>query len=77
MARQRARLRHLQEGDASTCFFHLQACHRQRKNYLASIVHNGQTFIEEEAKSDLVYVYYSSILGMPFARQNAIDLSQL
>jgi hypothetical protein len=33
MARQRAKTRHLREGDASTRFFHLQACHRRRKNY--------------------------------------------
>lgn len=41
LARQRARTRFLQEGDASTRFFHLQACHRRRKNYLAAVHHNG------------------------------------
>lgn len=33
MAWQRARIRHLSDGDACTRYFHLQACHRRRKNY--------------------------------------------
>lgn len=41
MARQRARTRHLREGEACTKYFHLQACHRRRKNYLLSISHDG------------------------------------
>jgi hypothetical protein len=44
MAQQRARSRHLREGDACTKYFHLQACHRRRKNYLFALSHNGQTF---------------------------------
>jgi hypothetical protein len=60
MARQRARTRHLQEGDACTKYFHLQACHRRRKNYLFAITHNGQTFSEEEAKAGIVYSFYKA-----------------
>jgi hypothetical protein len=32
LARTIARIRYLEEGDANTKFFHLQACHRSRKN---------------------------------------------
>jgi hypothetical protein len=32
IARHRSRIRYLEEGDANTKFFHLQACHRSRKN---------------------------------------------
>lgn len=63
MARQRARTRQLQEGDACTRYFHLQACHRRRKNYLFAIAHNGHTFTEEEAKAELVFYYYDDMLG--------------
>lgn len=77
MARQRVRTRHLQEGDACTRYFHLQACHRRRKNYLLAISHNGQTFTEEEAKADIVFSYYNEILGKPFQRLHRIDLQQL
>jgi len=41
IARQRARLRFLREGDANTRFFHLQACHRSRKNIIPAILHDG------------------------------------
>jgi hypothetical protein len=75
MARQRARTRFLRKGDASTGFFHLQACHRCRKNYLAAVHHNGQLFTEEEAKADLVHDYYQNILGTPFICEHTIDLS--
>lgn len=61
----------------STRYFHLQACHRRRKNYLLAISHNGQTFTEEEAKADIVFSYYNEILGKPFQRLHRIDLQQL
>jgi hypothetical protein len=77
MARQRARTRQLNEGDACTRFFHLQACHRRRKNYFFAISHNGQTFTEEEAKADIVFTYYHGLLGTAFPRQHRIDLSKL
>lgn len=68
--------RFLAEGDANTCFFHLQACHRRRKNQLPSLSHNGLTFTAEEAKADLVYSYYDS-LGKNLARLHRIDLERL
>jgi hypothetical protein len=37
IARQRARFTFLSEGNASTKFFHLQACHRQRKNDIVQL----------------------------------------
>lgn len=77
LARQRARNRFLREGDACTRFFHIQACHRRRKNYISAVHHDGQVFTEEEAKSEIVYEYYHQILGRPFTRQHTIDLHQL
>lgn len=43
-------------------YFHLQACHRHRKNYLFAIDRNGQTFSVEQAKANVVYSYYDIIL---------------
>ncbi|WVZ82473.1 hypothetical protein U9M48_029730 [Paspalum notatum var. saurae] len=77
MARQRARTRYLRENDACTKFFHLQACHRRRKNYLFAINHAGQTFSDEQAKAGIVHSYYSDLLGTPFPRQQRIDLTRL
>lgn len=39
IARQRSRVRFLAEGDANTKFFQLQACHRNRKNYIHTLHH--------------------------------------
>lgn len=77
MARQRTRERHLREGDACTKYFHLQACHHRRKNYLFAIEHNGHTFTEEQAKANVVHSYYDAILGTPFQRQHRINLHLL
>lgn len=77
MARQRARTRQLRDSDACTRYFHLQACHRCRKNYLFAISHNGHTFTEEQAKANIVFSYYNDLLGAPFARTHRIDFSQL
>lgn len=77
MARQRARNRQLAEGDACTRFFHLQACHRRRKNYLFALQHDGQTFTEEDIKADIAFDYYDGLLGTTFARAHLIDLTQL
>lgn len=38
----RSRIRYLEEGDANTKFFHLQAWHRRRKNYIPTVQHEGQ-----------------------------------
>lgn len=77
MARQRARTRNLREGDACTKYFHLQAYHRQRKNFLLAISHHGQTFTEDEAKAGIVFEFYNNLLGVPFLRQHRLDLDQL
>jgi hypothetical protein len=77
IARHRSRIRFLEEGDANTKYFHLQACHRNRKNLIPSIQHEGQYFSAEEAKQELVYNYYNAILGTPFARSHALHLEGL
>ena len=77
IARQRSRLRFLEEGDANTKFFHLQACHRNRKNHIPSISHNGVWFSSDEAKSEVIYGYFNGILGTPFQRQHTIELEDL
>lgn len=72
-----SRIRFLGEGDANTKFFHLQACHRSRKNHIPAVQHKGVWFSAEEAKEDLIYNYYNAILGTPFQRQHSIHLDEL
>jgi len=57
--------------------FHLQACQRRRKNYMFAIVHEGNTFTEEQAKAGIVFNYYNDIIGKPFRRLHRIDLGRL
>jgi hypothetical protein len=57
IARQCSRLRFLEEGDANTKFFHLQACHRNCKNHIPSILHEGVWFSTDEAESKVIYDY--------------------
>lgn len=65
IARHRSHIRYLEEGDANMKFFHLQACHRNRKNHIPSIHHMGQWFSAEEAKEGIIFSYYKDILGTP------------
>jgi hypothetical protein len=77
IARQCSRLRFLEEGDANTKFFHLQACHRNCKNHIPSILHEGVWFSTDEAKSKVIYDYFNGILGTLFHRQHTIEFGGL
>lgn len=77
IARQRSRIRFLSEGDAKTKFFHLQVCHRNRKNIIPVVQHDGQWFSGEEAKADLVFEYYNGILERPFRHDHSLHLGSL
>lgn len=59
ISQQRSRIRFLEEGDANTKFFHLQACHRNRKSFIPSLQLDGQTVTDEEAMADHIFEYYN------------------
>lgn len=77
IVRQKSRCRFLSEGDAKTRFFHLQNCHRWRKNYLHSFPHEGVLFSTDEAKSEAVFDYFNGVFGSRFQRSHSIDLERL
>ena len=77
IACQRARIRNLEEGDANTRFFHLQACHRKRKNFIPTLEDDGQVLSDQDAKSEKIYTYFSEVLGTSFLRCHRIDLNAL
>jgi hypothetical protein len=77
IARQRARLMYLVEGDANTRFFHLQACHRSRKNHIASLKVHDSEIVLNEKMANAVFEHYNAIMGTPFQRTADIDLDAL
>jgi hypothetical protein len=46
IARQCSRILHLKEGDANTCYFQLQACHRSKKSFIDKLTHQGCTLVD-------------------------------
>lgn len=77
IARHRSRIRYLEEGDANTKFFHLQACHRSRKSQILSLHHDGHWFTYDKAKEGVIFEYYKNILGTPFQRIHSLHLQDL
>jgi len=66
IARHRSRIRYLEEGDANTKFFHLQACHRNRKSYIPAIHHEGTWVSAEMDKEEVIYNHYKGYSGPLF-----------
>jgi hypothetical protein len=77
IARQRSRLLFLAEGHANTKFYHLQACHRNRKNRIHSLNVHGTKVISDAAMADALYDYYVNILGAHFEHSRRLDLHAL
>lgn len=77
IARQRSRLLWLTEGDANTQFFHLQACHRRRKNHIESLVTRDQIIFNEEQKEDIIFKYFDEMLGTSQPREVILNLEEL
>lgn len=77
IARQRSRLLFLAEGDANTKFYHLQACHRNRKNRIDSLRVQGMEVISDSAMDNALYDYIVSIVGANFDSSRRLDLHAL
>lgn len=77
IARQRSRLLFLGEGDANTKFFHLQACHRARKNRFDSMWVDGSEVVSDTAMAQALYDHYNSILGTSFGRTRRVNLTAI
>ncbi|WVZ79919.1 LOW QUALITY PROTEIN: hypothetical protein U9M48_027442 [Paspalum notatum var. saurae] len=77
IARQRSRLLFLEAGDANTKFFHLQACHRSRRNFIQKIRVHGSEIVLEDAKADAFYHFFQNMFGLPGARSHALRFQNL
>lgn len=77
LVRQRARLSYLAEGDANTRFFHLQACHRSRKNHISKLPANGAVLFRDEEMAEAVFNHFDAILGSRGEQLNQINFEVL
>jgi hypothetical protein len=72
--RQRSKLLYLAEGDANTKNFHLQACHRKRKNAVTSLRVEGTELVQNEEMASALFSHFDNLLGQPFERLGSIEL---
>ena len=77
LIRQRARISYLAEGDANTRFFHLQACHRSRKNHISKLHADDVVLFRDEEMTDAAFNHFDAILGSGEQQLNNINLDEL
>ena len=77
MARQRAHVLFLREGDANTKFFDLQACHRSRRQRIDCLDIQGLQIVGEAEKAEACYQHFNAIMGTNFQRSRRFDLNVL
>lgn len=75
--RQSCCLTFLAEGDTNTRFFHLQACHRRRRNLIETMRINEHEVVTEEAKADAFFEHFNSILGESSPRTVSLNFEEL
>jgi hypothetical protein len=61
--RQRFHIRLALEWDENSCFFHAAASGRRRQNAIACLEHDGVATCSHDAKSTILYNFYSDLLG--------------
>jgi hypothetical protein len=75
--RQDSRLLWLEEGDAPTTFFHIQANGRKHQNHIQSLLVDDQLLVSEEAKASTLWDFFASVLGTLPEHANVINLDAL
>lgn len=68
---------YLEHGDANTKLFHLQACHRSRKNAIQSLKIDGHTIVDNAAMADELEDHFGQLLGTPASREAVLRLDEL
>jgi exonuclease III len=75
IARQRARVADVKEGDANTQFFRTLASARRRRNHIA-MLHFGETVAHsQEDKEDLATSFYNNLFGGGVSRGHDLSLA--
>ncbi|KAE8814645.1 Serine/threonine-protein kinase SMG1 [Hordeum vulgare] len=77
IARQRARISFLAEGDANTSFFHKQCTFRRQKNRVHSLLVDGHVLCDHEEMAQAAFAHFDGLLGTAVDREHTLDLEQL
>lgn len=67
----------LAEGDTPTKFFHIQASTRRRKKFIKSLKNDGTVHFDEDAKANIAFNFFNSLLGTSSTRSHSIDLGRI
>lgn len=77
MARQRAKIAWLAEGDANTAFFHQHASYRRQKNVIRSLRVEDEVVTDHAAMAEAAFSHFQSMLGTSEDRDFSLDLDFL
>ena len=77
IARQRARIATLKDGDASTSFFHRQCTYRWQKNQIHSLTVDGTPISAPCDMAAAAYAHFDALLGRETPRDCSLDPTEL
>lgn len=77
LIRQWACISYLAEGDANTRFFHLQACHRSRKNHITKLRADDVVLFRDEEMAESAFNHFDAILGSGGQQLNNLNMDEL
>ncbi|KAK1681084.1 hypothetical protein QYE76_041932 [Lolium multiflorum] len=77
MARQRAKIAWLREGDANTAFFHQHAAYRHQKNVIHSLRVDNAVVSDHAAMAEATFAHFEGLLGTSVARDHSLYLEFL
>jgi hypothetical protein len=77
MARKRAKVTWLCQGDANTTFFHQYASYRRQKNGVRSIQVDGAVIMDHAAMAEATFHHLEGLLGTSVGQDFSLDLDYL
>jgi len=73
VARQRARVRQLQEGDANTAYFHLIARGRKRRNFITSLNVHDHLVADHNGMEAALHAHFEGVFGTAASTGNTLN----
>jgi hypothetical protein len=77
IARQRARVAAIRDGDTATQFFRISAASRRRRNHIARLRHGDAVVESQEEKEALATDFFLEVLGSASHRAHDLSLASL